>query len=248
MADLNQPASDNTQAEKTEKLAKYLARCGVGARRKCEEYIRAGWVRVDGEIIDKVETRILPGVHKVEFRGKEVEPAATSVYIMINKPKGVLVTNKSSREAGSIIFNLITGVEERLFSIGRLDRDTTGLLILTNDGDLAQRLAHPSNEKEKEYVVEFDQPVRTGHLKKLEKGVELEDGLSKFEAVKRIHSRKLQLILTEGRKRQIRRTFKAIDLPVKELHRQRIGKLKLGTLESGKWRELDKKEVSELLK
>ncbi|MBU1880691.1 pseudouridine synthase, partial [bacterium] len=186
-------------------------------------------------------------VQRVEFRGKEVTPQAESLYIMIHKPKGILVTNQSSRETGSTVFDLIDGVPGRLFSVGRLDRDTTGLLILTNDGALAQKLAHPSSEKEKEYLVEFDRPVNAGHLKKLERGVLLDDGVSRFKAVKRTNSQELEVILTEGRKRQIRRTFKAIDLPVKELHRQRIGKLTLGKLKVGEWRKLSKNEVAMLL-
>ncbi len=226
-------------------MAKYLARCGLASRRKCEETIRAGWVRIDGEVILSPEVRIVPESCRVEVRGKKITPPETHRYILLNKPVGVLCTSKPGKEKGRTIFDLVQ-VPERVFSIGRLDRDTSGLLLLTNDGELTQRLTHPSFEKEKEYLIETSHPVREEELSKLRKGIQLEDGISVFSRVERVGEKRLKVILSEGRKRQIRRTLKAVGLSVKKLHRIRIGDLTLGDLPSGSWRDLKPSELQRI--
>lgn len=234
-------------AVRSEKLARYLARCGVASRRKCEEYIQVGWVRVDGEIIRTPETRIFAESSIILVRGQKVVPPENFQYILLNKPPGILCTRKPGREKGKTIFDIVK-VAERLHSIGRLDRDTSGLLILTNDGELTQRLTHPSFQKEKEYLVETIDPVAPKVLIKLQKGVQLEDGISAFFRVEKANERIVMVVLTEGRKRQIRRTFKAVGCAVKKLHRIRIGNLTLGDLPEGHWRYLNPSEVEELRK
>jgi len=229
----------------TEKLAKYLARCGVASRRKCEELIRAGWVQVNGQIVRTPETRINPDEAQVKVRSKPVRLLRSHRYIILNKPAGVICTCRSSREKGRTILNLVN-VPERLFPAGRLDRDTSGLLLLTNDGDLVQKLVHPSFQQEREYVVETVRSTTEQDLIRLRRGVMLEDGLSKFQKVEKLSQRELKIILTEGRKRQIRRTLKAIGLPILSLHRIRFGPLRLWRLPVGHWRDLTPGEIQQL--
>ncbi len=230
---------------RTEKLARFLARCGIASRRKCETIIRSGWVRVDGAEVTDPAVRVNARVQKITLRGRRVEPPAKLRYIALHKPKGVLCTRKPAREKSRTVFDLVN-LPERLFNVGRLDKDTTGLLLLTNDGDLAQRLMHPSYEKEKEYLVTTVHPVESSHLDRLRRGVRLEDGLSKFRSVEKLSLNKVKIVLTEGRKRQIRRTFQAIGLPVRDLHRTRVGNLILGNLAEGDWRDLTEEEVQAL--
>ena len=232
--------------EKGEKLAKFLARCGVASRRKCEEVIRAGWVRIDGEIVQTPETRIVPRTCVVQVRGKRVQPLQTHRYIILNKPEGILCTCKPGRETGPTILDIVK-VPERIYPVGRLDKNTSGLVLLTNDGELAQHLTHPSFEKEKEYLVETIKPMKDDVIGKLLEGVPLEDGISRFKNVKRAGPKNLKVVLTEGRKRQIRRTFKELNMRIKTLHRIRLGNLTLSDLPSGNWRDL-KPEETRLLK
>jgi pseudouridine synthase len=230
---------------RTEKLARFLARCGVASRRRCEEFIRAGWVRVDGIEVTDPAVRTNFETRKVTLRGKRLEPPKKLRYIVLNKPKGVVCTRKPSREKSRTIFDIVE-LPERLFNVGRLDKDTTGLLLLTNDGDLAQRLMHPSYEKEKEYIVTTTSPLSKTHLSRLRRGVQLDDGLSKFQSVEQLNRDQVKVVLTEGRKRQIRRTFKKIGLRIRHLHRIRVGNLTLGTLPEGQWRDLTDREIQDL--
>ncbi len=230
---------------KGEKLAKYLARCGTGSRRKCEDYIRAGWVMVDDAVILTPETRINPEQCSISLRGKSVSPPKNYRYIILNKPAGVICTSQKGRERGQTVFDLVE-VPERLFTIGRLDKDTSGLLILTNDGELTQRLTHPSFQKEKEYIVTTSKIIAKSILDKMKIGVQLDDGESRFVSAAVIANNRVEVVLTEGRNRQIRRTFKALGLSVTRLHRTRVGNLKLTKLPAGKWRDLEPEEVASL--
>jgi len=230
---------------KSEKLAKFMARCGVASRRVCEQYIRARWVEVDGEIVSTPETRIVPDQQKVVVRGKLITPPDTFRYILLNKPTGIICTCKPSREKGKTILDLVT-VSERVFPVGRLDKNTSGLILLTNDGELAQRLTHPSFGKEKEYLITTKSPLGEDDLEKLRKGVQLEDGLSRFTSVQKLGENSLKVVMTEGRNRQIRRTLKALRIPIKNLHRTRFGDLTLSELPRGKWRDLTLEEIERL--
>jgi len=229
----------------TQKLAKYLAACGVASRRKCEDYIRAGWVLVDSQVANTPETRIDPVVVRIHVRGRLVKPPATHRYILLNKPIGVLCTCQKGRERGKTILDLVK-VPERIFPAGRLDRDTAGLLLLTDDGELVQKLMHPSFEQEREYVIETGRSLLQRDLDKLREGIHLEDGLSKFAQVQKVGARKLKIILKEGKKRQIRRTLAQIGLPIKSLTRIRLADLNLASLPAGKWRDLTPKEINSL--
>ena len=238
-------STSGTTTAKSERLARYLARCGVASRRKCEEYIKAGWIRVDGKVVSGPEMRIVPDQHRVEVRGREVIPPTSFRYIILNKPSGILCTCKAGREKGPTLLDLVK-VPERIFPVGRLDKNSSGLILLTNDGDLTQRLAHPSFEKEKEYLIETGRPFQPGDLDKLRGGIVLDDGLSRFKVVKKVGERHLQVTLTEGRKRQIRRSLKAIGLPITSLVRTRFGPLLLFDLPEGHWRDLTRDEIRQL--
>lgn len=224
-------------ADTTEKLAKYMARCGVASRRRSEEYIRAGWVKVNGEVVTTPETRIDPATARVEVQGKPINPIRKFRYILLNKPVGYLSTCKPGREKGRTLMDLVK-VPERLYPAGRLDRDTSGLVLLTNDGELVQRLIHPSFEVEREYLIEINRTILQEDLVKLRKGIRLEDGLSRFKKVERVGDRAIRVVLAEGRKRQIRRTLQALGTSILKLHRIRFGSLELGDVPEGKWRDL----------
>ncbi|RJP73678.1 MAG: rRNA pseudouridine synthase [Candidatus Zixiibacteriota bacterium] len=231
--------------EQTEKLAKYLARCGVASRRKSEEYIRAGWVQVNGQVVNTPETRINPDHVEVKVRGHLVKPLQEYRYIIFNKPVGVLSTCQPSRERGQTILDLVK-VPQRVFPAGRLDRDTSGLILLTDDGELVQKLIHPSYQIEREYHIHTGRPITEADLERLRAGLTIEDGFSRFKVTEKMGERRLKVILTEGRKRQIRRTLKAIDLPIEKLHRVRLGSLTLGDLAPGHWRDLKMSEIQQL--
>jgi 23S rRNA pseudouridine2605 synthase len=229
----------------TEKLAKYMARCGVASRRHSEEIIRAGWVRVNGIVVSTPETRIDPAQAQVEVQGKVITPLEIFQYLMLNKPTGYLCTFNPGREKGKTLGDLIR-VPERLYPAGRLDRDTSGLLLLTNDGEFVQRLIHPSFQQEREYLIQIHRAIIPLDLVKLRAGIKLDDGLSKFKAVEQMGERSLRVILTEGRKRQIRRTLDKLGMPILSLQRVRFGSLQLADLAEGRWRELLANEIIQL--
>jgi 23S rRNA pseudouridine2605 synthase len=233
--------------DRGEKLTKFLARCGIGSRRKCDEYIRAGWVTVDNKIVDTAESRVLVDQQTIRFRGEIVKPQEKYRYIILNKPEGIICTSAKGREKGKTVLDLVK-VPERVYNVGRLDKDSSGLLLLTSDGELAQSLTHPSFEKEKEYQIVTTNTVERSHLTKLSRGIELDDGLSKFKSAELIEHNEMRVVLTQGRKRQIRRTLQAVGLKVKSLHRIRIGDLHIGDLEKGRWRDLTEEELKRLMR
>jgi pseudouridine synthase len=233
------------QNSKTEKLAKYLARSGVASRRRSEEHIRAGWVKVNGEIVTTPETRIDSETASVEVQGIMIKPVKIFQYIMLHKPVGYLCTCKKGREKGHTLLDLVKP-RERLFPAGRLDRDTSGLVLLTNDGELVQKLIHPSFQQEREYLIIGERPISSDDLAKMQKGVLLDDGLSKFSKVRQTGKNSMIVILKEGRKRQIRRTFQTLGVRILKLHRIRFGCLHLGDLPEGQWRELIENEINQL--
>ncbi|MFH1862479.1 MAG: pseudouridine synthase [bacterium] len=228
-----------------EKLARFLARCGIASRRKCEDLIRAGLVQVDGAVVSTPETRIRANQCAVSVRGKPVKPQKSFRYILFNKPEGVLCTCHPSREIGRTVLDLVR-VPERVFPAGRLDRDTSGLVLLTNDGELVQQLTHPSYEREKEYLVETRKLLSDDEVRRLVVGIRLDDGFSRFANVQRVGQRRVKVILKEGRKRQIRRTFEALNLPIRHLQRIRLDKIVLTRLPVGQWRDLTAGEIQSL--
>ncbi|HTG46760.1 MAG TPA: pseudouridine synthase [Actinomycetota bacterium] len=228
-----------------ERLQRALARAGFGSRRSCEELIVQGKVRINGRVAtlgDKVEA----SRDVVELQGVPVNLDPSIRYYALHKPAGVVTT---MRDPGGRrdIRAFLPADGPRVFPVGRLDRDSEGLLLLTNDGDLADRLLHPRYQVEKEYLAEVAGRPTPKHLARLRAGVELEDGPAKVRSVRIVDARadrgQLAIVMTEGRKREVRRLLAAVELPVTRLVRVRIGPVRLGRLRPGHLRELDADEV-----
>jgi 23S rRNA pseudouridine2605 synthase len=233
-----------------ERLQRALARAGYGSRRSCEELIAEGRVKVDGRVAtlgDKVEV----GMHRVEVDSAPVNLDPNVRYYALHKPAGV-VTTMHDPQGRTDIRALLPRDGPRVFPVGRLDRDTEGLLVLTNDGDLANRLMHPRFGVEKEYLAEVEGVPTPGQVASIRRGVELEDGPAKAKGARIVDARgskgQIRLVMTEGRKREVRRLLGAVGLPVTRLVRLRIGPVRLGRMKPGAVRELSAEEVLGLSK
>jgi 23S rRNA pseudouridine2605 synthase len=232
-----------------ERLQKYLASCGVASRRKAEQLISAGRVVVNGQVVSQLGAQVEPGVDRVEVDGRSVEPATAKLYLMVNKPTGV-VTTTSDPWGRKTVLDLVPKLG-RVFPVGRLDADSEGLLLLTNDGELANRLMHPRYGCEKEYHVLVRGEPTPEALRRLREGIDLVEGRT-APAVVEIDrpapggGRWLRVILHEGRKRQVRRMLAEVGLPVEQLRRVRIGPLELEDLPPGRARPLSRSEVAAL--
>jgi 23S rRNA pseudouridine2605 synthase len=231
----------------SERLQKVLAAAGIASRRASEILISAGRVQVNGRtatIGDKVD----PLTDVVEVDGERVIVDTSLRYVMLNKPQG-FVSTTSDPEGRPTVMDLIN-LEERLYPVGRLDRDTEGLLLLSNDGDLVHRLLHPSYAVERTYLALVPGPARREQLSRLTAGVELEDGFARprrVRVVEQNHGKAmLELIMTEGRKREVRRMLAEVGLPVERLARVAFGGVELGDLRQGKWRFLNRREIAAL--
>jgi 23S rRNA pseudouridine2605 synthase len=224
------------------RLAKYLAHAGVASRRAAEELIAAGKVRVGGEVVTD-PARDVDERSDVEVEGRPVAPEPREVWA-VNKPLGVVST---AREPGRrrAVTQLVDS-PRRLYPVGRLDADSTGLILLTNDGGLANRLTHPRYGVPKTYLVRLARPLSEAELDRLRRGVELEDGPTAAAEVERLGERELEITIREGRKRQVRRMAEAIGNQVEELTRTRIGPLDLADLRRGEARRLDRREIAAL--
>jgi len=226
-----------------ERLQKVLARVGRGSRRACEELIAAGRVTVNGEVA-ALGRRVDPDRDQVAVDGVRVSVRPDHVYYLLNKPAGVITTASDPRGRPTVL-SLVPS-SPRVFPVGRLDAGTEGLLLLTNDGDLAHRLAHPSFGIEKEYLAEVEGRASAAALRRLRQGVELEEGMTAPAKVTVIPPAGLRITIHEGRKRQVRRMCDAVGLPVLRLVRTRIGPLADRRLPPGSWRELTRDEVRAL--
>ena len=227
------------------RLAKYLAHAGVASRRASEEIIRAGRVTINGDPITDPATNVEP-TDRIELDGKAVASEDKIVYLL-NKPKGVVSTARDTHDRPTVV-SLISSSGRRLYPVGRLDQDTTGLILLTNDGELANRLMHPSYEVPRTYRARVDGAVREADLRRLRDGIELEDGKTSPAKVRQLEPDLIELTIHEGRKRQVRRMLEEVGKPVRELQRTRLGSLGLGDLEPGDYRELTPAEVERLWK
>jgi len=228
-----------------ERLQKVLATRGWGSRRVCEELIAAGRVTVDGEVA-VLGRRVDPDVDRVEVDGVPIGTKPGLVYYLLNKPAGVVTTAHDPQGRPTVVQSVPD--EPRVYPVGRLDVTTEGLLLLTNDGDLAQRLTHPSHGVEKEYLAEVaGGRVSQGRIRALREGVELEDGMTAPAQVSQPDPGVLRITIHEGRNRQVRRMCEAIGHPVERLVRVRIGTLQDRTLKPGEWRELDRQELKALI-
>lgn len=230
-----------------DRLQKVMAAAGIASRRASEVLIAAGRVTVNGVVAslgDKVDA--LADV--VEVDGERVIVDTTLRYLMLNKPQGVVSTT-SDPEGRPTVMDLVN-LDERLYPVGRLDQDTEGLLLLTNDGELANRLLHPSFGVERNYLVLVPGPVRRDVLRRLTAGVELDDGLARPRRVRVVEEHRgkalVEVVMTEGRKREVRRMMAAVGLPVERLARVAFGGVELGDLRQGKWRFLDRPEIARL--
>lgn len=233
------------------RLQKLLAAAGVGSRRVCENLITQGRVVVDGHVVTELGVRIDPKTQVVHVDGERINLDEERVYLAFNKPKGVVTT--MSDELGRVsISDFLGNREDRLFHVGRLDADTEGLLLLTNDGDLAHRLQHPAYGVLKTYLAQIPGPVARDMGKRLREGVELEDGPVTVDSFKIIDSQPgkalVEVVLHEGRKHVVRRMFEALGHPVISLVRTEVGPIRLADLKSGRTRRLNKAEVAALYK
>jgi len=223
------------------RLNAYLARAGVASRRAAEELIRAGRVRVNGEVAG-LATFVEPS-DRVELDGRPLVPEALA-YVLLHKPAGV-VTTASDPHGRPTVVDLVE-LGQRVVPVGRLDADTTGALLLTNDGPLAHRLAHPRYEVDKVYEAEVEGEPDDEALRRLAEGVELDDGVTAPAGVRRLGRSRLELTLHEGRKHQVKRMCEAVGHPVKRLHRRAYAGLTLDGVAPGRWRELSEAEVAAL--
>lgn len=230
-----------------ERLQKYLANNGVAARRKCEEYILEGKVKVNGKVVTELGTKVNPEADKIEFNGKEIKKVEKYIYILLNKPIGYVTTVKDQFDRPTVLD--LVNVKEKVLPVGRLDMYTSGALLLTNDGAFINTVTHPKNEIEKTYTVTVKGIVSQEDVKKLEDGVEIEDYISGKAKVKILKTdeekqiSRLQITIHEGKNREVRKMCEAIGKKVLALHRRRIGNLDVKNIEIGHWRYLTSREV-----
>jgi 23S rRNA pseudouridine2605 synthase len=247
--DLGGERDDLTDVPGGVRLQKVLAAAGVGSRRHCEEMIGAGRVEVDGQTVRRFGARVDPEHQIIRVDGKRIPSRQDIVYLAFNKPPKVL-TAMSDDRGRKTITDFLGDRAERLFHVGRLDYDTEGLMLLTNDGELAHRLAHPSYEVAKTYLADVPGPVPRDLGRRLATGVELEDGVAvadRFRVLEQAGSRALvEITLHEGRKHIVRRMLAEVGHPVTRLVRTTVGPVKLGGLRPGKTRDLTTKEIGEL--
>lgn len=222
------------------RLSKILAACGVASRRACEEMIFSGRVKVNGDICTIPQTQVSYRdqitVDEIPLKARE-----DKVYYILNKPPGYICTQVKHRDT-KIVMDLFQDVKERIFTIGRLDKDTSGLLLLTNDGHFANEVIHPSQSIQKEYLVKVDQDVTDLHLKAISSGTLVEGCFVKPVKVSKVRKGTIRVIIMEGKKREVRFLMEAAGLKVRELSRIRLGGLILGTLPLGTWRPLSERE------
>lgn len=232
-----------------ERLQKILAKAGISSRRKAEELIRQGVVSIDGKVVTGMGIKLDPQNHQIAVHGKLLSSPEQKVYFLLNKPKGY-VTTAFDPQKRPIVTSLLEDVQQRVFPVGRLDLNTEGALLLTNDGDLANRILHPRNEVNKTYIAEVKGNPPSKKISLLEKGIEI-DGKKTWPAKIRLlsstkNASKYEITIHEGRKRQIRKMFSAIGFPVINLKRIAYGGLKLGNLKTGQHRPLSQKDIQQI--
>ena len=231
------------------RLQKYLAACGVASRRKAEEMISAGQVSVNGRVVTEMGEKVVPGRDKVSCNGRVVKPTDEFVYVLLNKPKGY-VTTLADPQGRPVVTSLIEEMPHRLFPVGRLDLDTEGALLLTNDGELAQKIQHPSHQTNKTYEALLQGHPGQAKLKLLAEGVVIEEKMTApatIKVIKHLQRQTLvQITIHEGRKRQVKKMFEFIGNPVVSLKRIAYGKLFLGKLPTGKYKILNSRDLKKI--
>jgi 23S rRNA pseudouridine2605 synthase/23S rRNA pseudouridine2604 synthase len=226
------------------RLQKLMSEAGICSRRKAEVYIMSGRVRVNGQIVTELGTKVNVKKDLVEFDGQPISISLKLIYLALNKPMGVVTS--CSHPGKKVVTDLID-LPERVYPIGRLDKDSTGLLLLTNDGALHHRLSHPSFNHEKEYLVTVAKSITDGALNRMAKGVPLMGIHTRPARIRRLSPTRFRIVLKEGRNRQIRRMVRKVDNKVIGLVRIRIANIHLGNLAEGDWRPLTHKERIALL-
>ena len=223
-----------------ERLQKYLAECGVASRRKCEELILQGKVKVNNQIVTELGVKVNPEKDIVKFEDKEVKPTSKMVYILLNKPIGY-VTTADDQFGRDTVLDLVK-VKERIVPVGRLDMYTSGALILTNDGDFVYKVTHPKHEIEKTYTVTVKGIIKNEEVEQLRKGVKIDDYITKPAKVKILKTdiekniSRLEIVIHEGKNRQVRKMCESVGRKVLALNRSKIGKIGVKDIELGKWR------------
>lgn len=231
------------------RLQKYMSKCGIASRRKCEELIIEGKVKVNGQVIKKLGYKIDENKDIVEFNNKIITLEKKLVYIILNKPIGYVTTVKDQFSRPKVL-DLIKSINERIYPVGRLDYDTSGLLILTNDGDLTYKLTHPKHEIKKVYIAKIVGIPTKNVLKKFSNGLKIDNYITSKAEIKIIkklnNSSIVKITIHEGKNRQVRKMCEKIGHPVINLKRIRIGNISLGNLRTGEWRDLNESEVKYL--
>lgn len=233
------------------RLQKYMADCGIASRRKCEEYILQGKVKVNGNIVLELGTKVIPSKDKIEYEGKQIKVEAKKIYIILNKPIGY-VTTTDDQFGRENVLDLVK-VKERIVPVGRLDMYTSGALILTNDGDFVYKVTHPKHEINKTYTVTLKGIITKEEVQKLQKGVDIGDYVTKPAKVKILKTdeekqiSRLEITIHEGKNRQVRRMCESVGRKVLALHRTKIGEISVKDITLGKWRYLRQEEIKKLL-
>lgn len=235
-----------------ERLQKFLASSGIASRRKCEQYILDGKIKVNGKVVTELGTKINPQTDIIEFEGRTVKKEEKLVYILLNKPIGYVTTSKDQFQRDNVLD--LVKVKERIVPVGRLDMYTSGALILSNDGDFVYKVTHPKHEIEKTYTVTVKGIIKNEEVEKLRSGVEIENYITKPAKVKILKTdeekdiSRLEITIHEGKNRQVRKMCEAVGRKVLALHRSKVGGIEVKNIELGKWRYLSKEEVEKILK
>lgn len=229
-----------------ERLQKYMASCGVASRRKCEEIILAGMVKVNGKRVTELGTKVDSNKDEVEYNGKIIKPEECKKYIMVNKPEGYITSVKDEKDRKTVID--LVDVPERIYPIGRLDYDSSGLIILTNDGDIYNKIIHPRVQIDKKYIAVVSGEFKKCELERFKNGIDIGGYITAPANIKVIkfeeNKTTAEIIIHEGKNRQIRRMCSALNHEVLALRRVSIGDIKLGQLKKGQWRDLTKDELN----
>ena len=240
--------------EEPERLQKFLASSGIASRRKAEELILQGKIKVNGKVVTELGTKITPRIDKVEYMGKEVKVEKEKIYVLLNKPIDYVTTVKDQFNRNTVI-DLVKEAGNNLLPVGRLDMYTSGALILTNDGDFIYHVTHPKHEVEKTYTVTLRGKIISGDVENLKKGVIIDEEYRTKPAKVKIlkvdeekNMSRLEIVIHEGKNRQVRKMCEAIGKKIVALHRSKIGNISVKDLKIGTWRYLTKKEVEELMK